>query len=395
MKIRRLVREHMVLSSEDFKAGELVTHSQSCLWLCGESRLAEALLSFDSKGKRVDPHTAFACRVLGIRYEDFDKKIKKHSNGRQAAKPPNFGFPGGMGDYKLVLQQRKQGPDTPCEFGHSLVDDGTGTGNKVPGFKGLRFCVLMGAADRCGEVMRRTWGKRDYKITPTCLACLECAQHLKRLWKEQWPENEAYFEFVQACVEHGMTITGEALERWPWLKEVFYEGEQLAPGEIMQHVSGRIRNVATSTTESPFCSAANGFFQGLLADIAKEAHRICVRECYDSTVRVSDMLFPNSIKSRYAGGGSPLLGSRIPVFQHDELIGEHPASVASDAAWRISEVMRDVMRWRCPDLADAAEAEPTLMPAWYKGAERIDHRGRLAPWTPDHNPKTCVECRAA
>jgi len=54
--------------------------------------------------------------------------------------------------------------------------------------------------------------------------------------------------------------------------------------------------------------------------------------------------------------------------------------------------MRDTMRAFCPDLADAAEAEPTLSECWDKRAAKVIHRGQLVPWTKDHDPKTCAEC---
>ena len=378
-------------SSEDFFAGELITHSQSCIWLTGDSDLARALLS------GVDAHSALAATVLGITYEEFikHKSEPKYKKARQAAKPFNFGKPGGMGDAKLVLQQRKQGDDTPCPNGPVSVEDG---GKLVPGYRGLRFCVLMDGASRCGVRKRTTWGSAHNvkTIPPTCEHCLECAARLGALWKRQWRENEKYFRFISQAVEHGMVVTPEALERWPHLKEVFEPWQQLEPGQIMQHYSGRVRNVNGESDEgSPFCAAANSFFQALLADISKESHRIVTRECYDSTIRVPDMLYPNSIRSAYTGGPSPLLGSRIPGFFHDELLGEHPRSKAHDAATRISEVMRDVMRWYCPDLAGAAKAEPTLMKRWYKSAEKVVHRGRLVPWEPGHDSKTCAECAAA
>jgi hypothetical protein len=71
-------------------------------------------------------------------------------------------------------------------------------------------------------------------------------------------------------------------------------------------------------------------------------------------------------------------GSRPIQFAHDEV-----RSIFSATAWRLSEIMRDVMRWICPDYADAAEAEPTAMLAWNKSAAMIMHRGELAlalPW---------------
>jgi hypothetical protein len=387
MLIRRAIpQSDFVFSSEDFNAGELVTHAQSCTWLLGWSDLGSALLT------KVDPHSALAATVLGVTPEEFakHKKERKFKDARQASKPFNFGRPAGMGAAKIVGTQRKQGPDTPCPNGPSMIEDG---GKLVPGYKGLRFCILMDGAERCGVQKTTVWGKREQRIAPTCVRCLECADRLNQFWLKQWSENQPYFDLISSIVEEGQTIHPEALERWPWLKDFFQPWQQLAPGEIMQHVTGRIRRA--SGAESPFCTLANGFFQAFLADIAKEAHRYCTMECYDRTFRVPEFLFENSLKSEFAGGESPLYGSRIPAFAHDELIGEHPRSVGHEAATRISEVMRDVMRWRCPDLAPAAKAEPTLMNEWSKGAEKVVHRGRLVPWFQGHNEKTCSECQAA
>jgi len=329
----------------------------------------------------VDPHSALAATLLGVSYDDFIKRKKepRFKYARQASKPFSFGKPGGMGDVKLVLQQRKQGPDTPCPNGPVMIDDGDG--NLVPGYRGLRFCVLMDGAERCG--VRKTTTYRDRMIPPTCEHCIECANRLGRTWKQQWSENSRVFDMIADFVDNGMVIQPESLERWPWLKEVFVPWQHLNPGEVMQHVTGRIRNVATSTKESPFCSAANGFFQGMLSDISKAAYRRVTRECYDATVRIPAQQYHNSKRSQYVGCGSPLLGSRAIAFFHDELFLEHPESIAADAAERASEIMIEEMAWYCPDVAATCGAEPTLMRAWNKSAECVrDENGRLQVWEP-------------
>jgi hypothetical protein len=310
----------------------------------------------------------------------------------------NFGKPGGMGDPKLVLQQRKQGPDTPCPNGNTMVEIEDADGNmiEVPGYKGLRFCILMGAADRCGERRVQRWGRAGYEreIPPTCLACLQCAAQLGKVWKAKWRENERYFKFVEDCVQNGQVITSAMLERWPWLREYFRPGQRLAPGQIMQHVVGRLRQVNVPSKESPFCSASNGFFQALLSDITKRAYWRATRECHDNTIRIPTQQYPNSRPSRFAGGPSPLLGSHIPGFYHDELYGEHPEETAPDAAWRIAEIMEEEMMVFLPDVAQACLAEPALQWEWNKAAANVIHDDRLVVWTSDHNPKKCAACKS-
>jgi len=363
-----IARPGRLLCSTDFKAGELYTHAQSCRWILGYSDLGDALL------RNVDPHAALAATVLGVTYEDFlaHKKERRYKDARQAAKPFTFGKPGGMGSSKLVLQQRKQGPDTPHESGPTMIDDGTGTGNRIRGYKGLRFCILMGHSNVCGARKRTTWGYRDTPIPPTCEECLACAEDLGKLWLNQWSENQPYFDYINDCVENGQAITEGHLEMWPWLRD-FFEPGRLAPGEIMQHWSGRMRG------GTDYCSAANGFFQGLLADIGKLALRRASRECYDRTYRLPD------------GSRSPLYGDRIIVFQHDELLAELREETAHESAHRISSIMVEAMQEVCPDLAATVEAPPALMRKWLKAAEPRFTRGgdkpadasdRLVPWEP-------------
>lgn len=393
MLIARDLDDGWVLSSQDYKAGEMITHAQSCMWIVGWSRLADAL------NEGIDVHAKFACQMLGIELEDFNKNILLHKNLRQAAKVPNFSKAGGGGDATMVLQYRKQGEDTPFEGGPSMIDDGEG--NLIPGFKGARFCTLMrgtycGIDERGRKNKTMVWpleGDRQRKIKPTCRACLECMAELSRTWKQTWPENITYRKYVSSCIDNGMVIEPQHLELWPWWQDVFQPNQQLDRMQIAQHWSGRLRKVG-SEKENPFCVVSNGFFQALLSDISKLAYRICSRECYDRTYRVPTQLFWNSVPSPYAGMQSPLFGSRLPIFAHDELLGEHPRSMGHDASTRIAHVMLDVMRYVCPDLAQAAEVKPTLMAAWDKRAEMVVHNDRVVPWTREHNSKQCGECAA-
>jgi hypothetical protein len=337
-----VARDGYLFSSEDYKAGELVTHAQSCLWIVGASRLAEAL------NRGLDAHLAGAASIVGISYEEAVKRKKagdkQIANIRQAFKPCNFGFPGRMGAGKLVLQQRKGGPDT--------------TGPDGTFYKGLRFCILMGAAQRCGEVKVTEWKHRPYP--PTCLKCLECATQLREQWLKQWPENAAYFDFVKRIDDGGQPVVQHMSKRL----RGFLQGQVDKNGEPMN--SGN--------------AIANGYFQGLLADAAKNALMAVTRECYDSTHVVRSF---TRHTSRWEGGASPLLGSRPILFAHDEVVPEHPEAVAAEAATRVSEIMEETLRAACPDMDPAVEALPTLMRRLYKGAEpAYDASGRLVPWEP-------------
>lgn len=318
-----LPRDGFVFYSVDYEGLELATHAQSCLWLLDESKLADVL---NAGGK---PHDMLAARLYGKTDAQYaallaagDKKAKAL---RQAAKPANFGFPGGMGAAKLALAQRMGGPDT-------TAPDGTQ-------YRGLRFCILLGHAQRCGEKKRMVRvGERNEDgqapEVPVCAACIDAANELRNAWFKQWPENVSYFEFINERV-----------------------GDDRATKFIVQHVTGRIRGGVN------FTSAANGYFQGLGADGAKRALYAVVKE-------------------QYTDRASVLYGSRNILFAHDELIGELPEARASDGVKRVAQIMVEQMKTVLPDVA--IRAEPTLMRRWYKEAKYVcDEKGNVLVWQPE------------
>jgi hypothetical protein len=83
--------------------------------------------------------------------------------------------------------------------------------------------------------------------------------------------------------------------------------------EATQFLSGRVRGGCR------FTQMCNTLFQGLAADGAKKALWDITRECYLDTA-------------------SPLFGSRVMIFAHDELILEMPEEKAHEAALRQVEV---------------------------------------------------------
>jgi hypothetical protein len=347
--------------SVDYKGGELVCFAEACVERVGFSRMGQALIA------GVDVHAALGATMMGVSYAYFVECLdakhgpiekKRAKLFRQAAKPENFGNPGGMGAWKKVIQNRRQGPDTPHPSGPSMVDDGSGT--LVPGYKGLRFCILVGGAKRCGE--KKAYEYKDRPISPTCAACIEVSEAGRDAWFRQWPEARPYLDWHSANSEENGTV------------------EQL--------YSRRIRG------GTDYCSEANGDFQALLADIAKAALRRVTKEQYVHT---------EVERGPWAGQVSPLYNtSRGSVFAHDELFGEALRPVGHEVAMRITEIMVEEFRKGCPKHAAACDAEPTIMPRWYKSATPIWHRdereqargfkGRLVEWTPGHDPKTCSEC---
>ncbi len=319
MKIRRPVPVGQnVFCSIDYSAIELCTLAQTCLTLLGKSRMAEVINETGDPGSL---HTAFAASMVGLSVDEMKARVKAKDptavGYRQASKAANFGFPGGMGASTLVIAKRKG-------------IEGTTTAADGTVYAGIRFCIHMGGAERCGTEKVMQWGAkgREKVIPPTCRRCLECAEDLRAQWFKQWPEMKEYFAFVSAQVE--------------------------SQGRIVQIASSRVRGDVT------FTSAANGDFQGLAADGAKAALYAVSRECY-------------------LDRESPMYGARPIFFNHDEIFSEIPLSIASAAAKRMTTVMIDTMRTvACPSVVVAAE--PCLMWRWSKSAATVyDLDGNLLP----------------
>lgn len=90
-----LPRDGWVFVSCDFDTIEMRALAQVCFELFGYSSLREAL------NAGMDPHVALAADILGVAYDDAMRRYldgdPEIEDARQAAKPGNFGFPGGMG----------------------------------------------------------------------------------------------------------------------------------------------------------------------------------------------------------------------------------------------------------------------------------------------------------
>lgn len=267
-------RKGFVFAQADYGSLELATLAQVCLTLLGESKLAESL------NAGLDPHTEFACKLLGCTYDvgmawKEDKSDKVFDNARQTAKVANFGFPGGLGAKSLVK-----------------------------------------------------FAKRNYGVTLSVYR----AEMLREQWFQQWPEMRKFFYHVsRACSGKGQTC------------------------DIVQLFSGRIRGKVRYT------AACNTLFQGLGADIAKNAVWLVTEACYNQPA-------------------SPLFGCRIVAFIHDELILEVPDTPIRDAAARELECLM-VLASR-PFLPDVRiDAKPLLMRRWSKNAKALyDNNGVLIPW---------------
>ncbi len=338
-------RPGFVYSSEDYAAGELVTLSDALLRTVGWSKLADAL------NAGLDPHLALAGTFCNKPYAVMEaaKKAKEAwlDPQRQVAKKSNFGFGGGMAELEFVLKPCRADPEsfTPCPTGPSER-------NGVRGFNGTRPCIMMDGEDFCSRPGEKVLEWNDKPTgSPVCRRCLEAGKRARAMWFTQWLEMKEFFKIVKGQIkENGPSGT----------PEIAYP-ELITRGGL------------------GFCDGANGYFQMSLAKAAKAAFCQVQRECVVRTrVQSSEMMM-----SAFDGTESPLYRSRAILLFHDEIVAEHPESVASEAATRVSEIMVEALRFKCPRMYKACKAEPTLMRKLYKGAEKtVDAAGRLVPWEP-------------
>jgi hypothetical protein len=175
-------------------------------------------------------------------------------------------------------------------------------------------------------------GFREYAEGFGLIISEERAEELRDMWFRRWSEMRPYFDHIGRLTESSDQVT--------------------------QLRSGRVRGGAS------FCATANGFFQGLAADGAKEALWQVAYECY--------------VDER-----SPLFGARPVLFLHDEIgleVRYDDPVRASAAADRLAVVMVEAMERWVPDIP--VTCKPVLCRRWFKGAEAVRVDGLLVPAKP-------------
>jgi DNA polymerase I len=160
---------------------------------------------------------------------------------------------------------------------------------------------------------------------------LEKATMLKEAHRVAWPEVPAYFKFV------------------PRAKE--------GSDYLVEHLPGGMIRKTSS-----FTAACNSRFQGRAAQMSKTALWFVTKGCLDPQ--------------------SPLYGSRIYAFVHDEILMAVPRERAAIVAAELSHLMVEAGEIICPDVK--SKAPPACAYAWYKAMEEeYDADGVLIPWVPN------------
>jgi DNA polymerase-1 len=177
-----------------------------------------------------------------------------------------------------------------------------------------------------GPATLRIQARKEYRVF---LALRQC-QELRDKWRKEWPESVAYFAWVNSLLAGGETAT------------------------VRHFLSDRVRG------NIPYTVTCNTFFQGLTADAAKAAGFRLAWECY-------------------VDKSSPLYGSRVVDFIHDEYLLEVPEGERGHhAAYRQAEIMREeAQKWH-PDVR--ITCSPAVMTRWRKNAKAVHTAdGMLVP----------------
>ena len=197
--------------------------------------------------------------------------------------------------------------------------------------EGNSVCNWIYRDDACGAEKVLKFRGKTWDGGPLCKRCIDEAAKLKKTYLATWPEITKYWDWV--------------------MKELDLDDK------LTQFVSKRVRGGLNGP------QGANTLFQGLAADGAKRAVIALTKEMYLEK-------------------SSPLYGSRLCVFAHDETIIDVPSHMdLHDAAFRQRDIMVEEMQKVCPDVK--ISAEPAAMKNWWKQAEPCyNSANRLIPWQP-------------
>lgn len=156
------------------------------------------------------------------------------------------------------------------------------------------------------------------------------AARIRAMWFRAWSEMRGYFDHVSSCTDR---------DGWHYV-------EQLR--------ADRLRSRCT------FTSACNSYFQGLAADGAKAALWAVT-------------------KAQHLDHSSPLFGTKILAFVHDEVLIEVPETSITGPAMELSRIMAEEFNSFVPD-CPVQGVEVAAMRYWSKKARPVWEDGELIPW---------------
>ena len=311
-------KEGHVLIACDYAQLELRTFAQHAYSTFGFSAMRDFI------NKDMDLHKRLGAELEGSTYETCSKQA------RQQSKALNFGYLGGLGvtkfrDYALAT------------YGVSMTQE---------------------EAVRSREVWLKTFP--------------EAEEHLKdRVFDNiSWGTNPISKDFEMARLVTAKILKGNYNnnkgEQYPgeYMKWVYYnvicvkapwlKGSEYVPDKHLKYVAGETVSTITGRMRAytMYCAARNTVFQGLAADVAKEALWLCYKA-----------------------------GLTMVAFIHDEIIIEAPLETYKEQAKLLEDLMIQGFDKHCPDVK--GEVECHAMSVWSKKAYPVKlEDGSLGIWKP-------------
>lgn len=322
-----------VIVDSDYSLGELHTLSQHCLWTLGFSKMAEVL-----KAGR-DPHTAIACTILGVSYEE-GAKLKKvkdpvFDNARNASKAVNFGKPGGLGVKTMrAYAVKSYGVDKPEDEWLKILQDWDATWTEMPAF----FEWINALPKRKGEAT----------IQRGNVAKVQQLYSLVQPWSGRLRAGATY---CSACNSTYQGLLSDVAKRAGWyLFKACYlspailhsSAEKYAPSDAVKRASvGQERVTRWRDFRGEFTRATQ-------LEIAR-----CAESLHGA-------------------------GARPGNFIHDQFLVEVAEAQGDSAARAVGSLMNLAGAEILPDVP--VKCEPILARRWSKRAEEVKASGVLVPW---------------
>lgn len=341
----------LVFASADFDGLELRTMAQACLLLVGRSELARVLNS------GIDPHLLMAANMLGLTYE---QAVSGHAAEKQARSEAFEFFKGKRADatgrFIPHALQDAEASKRASDCVKTPIDDARQAG-KVANF---------GFAGGLGAEKLVLFARKTYKVylsVDVDAPGKPSAKGLKKIWLRTFPEFVEYFARVSKMCE--------------------------GPGgaTFAHFFSNRLRGGAGYT------QTCNSLFQGLGADAAGNCLFLISEACYTATrCRACELarLFPVYDYCPWCKGTgvSPLYGTRLVNYIHDDFMIECPESIGHEVA---HELVRIMIEGSAPYLPDVpATAKPVLSRFWSKDAKQVWINDSNAPPVPGKEGKRLV-----
>lgn len=276
-----IARPGKVFLLADLDTAEMRSWAQICLWICGFSRVAEAL------NKGIDPHLVYAADLLAKEYAEakalYDAGDKETGEARDFSKIPNFGFMGGMGPESFV-----------------------------------EYC----------------------RISFNRIITLEDSKRYKATWKKNWTEEGPYFKFVnkQLAGRETATITqflSGRVRGGAWYTEI-------ANGYFQGLTSDLVKSIAWRLTQEGYVNHGTSLFGLRLWNTFHDEFmgEIDEEQGHEAAIRLREVVEDEGRRwiPDVASKTTPVLTRRWykgakPVYLDGRLVPSKPQKVGDRTVW--------------------------------------------------------------